>query len=97
MKISGLLLVVSGVVIQAAYKQYLDFLGYQFFSIPVLIVILGCVIFVIAFFGCCGAIKESHCMTVTFACLLGIVFIFEIVAGVAAYHLKAQVGPGHQG
>lgn len=29
------------------------------------IIIIGSVIFVIAFFGCCGAIRESHCMTVT--------------------------------
>ena len=30
-------------------------------------------------------------MTLTFSCMLGIIFIFEIGAAVAAYHLRAQV------
>ena len=31
----------------------------------VTLMIAGAVIFIIAFFGCCGAIRESHCMIVT--------------------------------
>lgn len=34
-------------------------------AIPVLFIVLGAAIFIIAFFGCCGAIRESRCMTVT--------------------------------
>ncbi len=30
-------------------------------------------------------------MTLTFAILLGIIFLMEIGAGIAAYHLKGQV------
>lgn len=90
--ISGLVLVVAGIIIQAAYHQYLDFLGNQFFFTPSYIVILGCFIFVIAFLGCCGAINENHCMILTFSCLLAIIFIFEIGAAVAAYHLRKQLG-----
>lgn len=33
--------------------------------VPILFIVIGAIIFIIAFFGCCGAIKESHCMTVT--------------------------------
>merc|ERR1711971_255035 len=39
----------------------------------------------------CGAIKENHCMTLTFAILLGIIFLMEVGAGIAAYKLKHQV------
>ena len=74
-QLSGLCLIVTGGVIQGVYSQYLDFLGDQFFSTPVFLVIVGCVIFFVAFFGCCGAIKENHCMTFTFAILLGIIFL----------------------
>ena len=91
MKLSGLLLIVTGGVVQGAYAQYLDFLGDQFFSTPVFLVIVGCIIFFVAFFGCCGAIKENHCMTLTFAVLLGVIFLMEVGAGIAAYKLKHQV------
>lgn len=33
--------------------------------VPILFIVIGAIIFIVAFFGCCGAIKESHCMTVT--------------------------------
>jgi len=89
--LSGLFLIVTGGVVQGAYSEYLDFLGDQFFSTPVFLIIVGCIIFFVAFFGCCGAIKENHCMTLTFSVLLGIIFLMEIGAGIAAYKLKAQV------
>ena len=90
-QLSGLLLIVVGGVIQGAYSQYLDFLGDQFFNTPVFLVVVGCIIFFVAFFGCCGAIKENHCMTTTFAVLMGVIFLMEIGAGIAAYKLKGQV------
>ncbi len=37
------------------------------------------------------SIQENYCMTLTFAILLGIIFLMEIGAGIAAYHLKGQV------
>ena len=89
-QLSGLFLIVTGGVVQGAYSQYLDFLGDQFFSTPVFLVIVGCIIFFVAFFGCCGAIKENHCMTFTFAILLGIIFLMEVGAGIAAYKLKSK-------
>ena len=90
-QLSGLFLIVTGGVVQGAYSQYLDFLGDGFFSTPVFLIIVGCIIFFVAFFGCCGAIKENHCMTTTFAVLMGVIFLMEIGAGIAAYKLKGQV------
>ena len=90
--LSGLLLISTGGVIQGAYANYLDFLGDDFFSTPTFLIAVGCIIFFVAFFGCCGAIKENHCMTLTFAVLMGIIFLMEIGAGIAAYKLKGQVG-----
>lgn len=28
-------------------------------------IVIGAIVFLIAFFGCCGAIRESHCMVIT--------------------------------
>lgn len=35
----------------------------QMYVASLLCIVLGSVIFLIAFFGCCGAINESRCMT----------------------------------
>jgi CD63 antigen len=34
-------------------------------TVPIIIVALGSIIFVISFFGCCGAIRENQCMVST--------------------------------
>jgi len=89
--ISGFALIVTGGIIQGAYREYLDFLGDDFFNTPVFLIVVGCIVFFVAFFGCCGAIKENACMALTFAILLLIIFFMEIGAGIAAYNLKADV------
>lgn len=89
--ISGLALIVTGGVVQGLYSQYLDFLGDNFLNTPVLLIIVGCVIFFVTFFGCCGAIKENHCMTITFSVLLALIFIVELGAGIAAYMMRSEV------
>lgn len=40
----------------------------NFAASPITLIVVGSIIFVIAFFGCCGAIRESHCMIVTVRC-----------------------------
>ncbi len=122
LQLTGLILIVTGIVIQGVYSQYLDFLGSSFFNAPVLLIIVGFIIFFVTFFGCCGAIKareqnefftcgnsgvfhwlnfaffffqnlsqENHCMTMTFSVLLGVIFLVEIGAGIAAYSMKTEV------
>lgn len=88
----GLILLITGIVVQTAYKEYLDFLqGEQFFDAPLILIAVGCIIFVVAFFGCCGAIKESYKMTLCFAFLLAVIFILEIGTGIAAYKFRSKV------
>lgn len=41
--------------------------------------------FVIAFLGCCGAVRESSCMVLTFSICLILIFLFEIGIGIAGY------------
>ena len=63
----------------------------QFFNAPVLLVVVGCIIFFVTFFGCCGAVKENHCMTVTFSVLLALIFLLELGAGIGAYMMRTEV------
>ena len=89
-QLSGLCLIVTGGVIQGVYSQYLDFLGDSFFNAPVLLVVVGCIVFFVTFFGCCGAVKENHCMTVTFSVLLALIFLLELGAGIGAYMMRDE-------
>lgn len=40
-------------------------------GIPIAAIVLGAIIFLISFLGCCGACKENNCMTM----LVGVLFI----------------------
>jgi len=40
----------------------------NFTASPIALMVVGSIVFVVAFFGCCGAIRESHCMIVTVSC-----------------------------
>ncbi|XP_055339469.1 CD63 antigen-like [Paramacrobiotus metropolitanus] len=90
--ISGIGLIIAGAVAQTVYKPYLAFLESTYLSAPVLLIVVGAVITIIAFFGCCGSAKENYCMLITFAVLLGIIFCVELAGGIAGYVERGRVG-----
>ncbi|XP_076643287.1 tetraspanin 6 isoform X1 [Halictus rubicundus] len=49
------------------------------------LIVLGSIIFIISFFGCCGAIRESHCMTITFASFLLFILLVQVAVAVYAF------------
>lgn len=49
---------------------------------PITTIIIGSIIFLIAFVGCCGAIRESYCMMMIYASFLIVLAIGKIVIGV---------------
>jgi len=89
--VSGIGIVVAGAIIQIRYSTYINFLGDSFLSAPILLIAIGCIIAVMGFFGCCGAIRENYCMSMTFAVLLGLIFILELAAGIAGYILRSEL------
>ncbi|XP_011882791.1 PREDICTED: CD63 antigen [Vollenhovia emeryi] len=89
--ITGIVLLSIGLVIHGVYHQYQHFLDNSFFSVPSLLVAVGSIIFIIAFFGCCGAVRESYCMIITFCTLLAAIFLLEIIGGTMGYVMRAQV------
>lgn len=91
--LSGLALIIVGSYIKANYGDYLSYKDDEtnFASVSVFIIIVGVIVFVIGFLGCCGAYKENYCMVTTFAVLLGIIFILEIVAGALGFAYRKKV------
>lgn len=65
LQISGFAVIIVGAVIEAHYRTYLDFISSSYLSASSVLIGVGVLIFVVGFFGCCGAIKENHCMIVT--------------------------------
>ena len=74
----GLVLMGFGIYVQLEAKDYLNFLGDNYTNTPVFIIILGGIIFVVAFFGCCGAMKENKCMMYTYGFLLFVILIAQV-------------------
>ncbi|XP_052562848.1 CD63 antigen [Culex pipiens pallens] len=88
--ITGITIMAVGLTVQGAYHNFREILDPQFFSVPTFLVVIGSFIFVIAFFGCCGAYKENYCMTLTFSILLILIFILELAAGISGYVLRNE-------
>ncbi|XP_068630034.1 CD63 antigen-like [Battus philenor] len=84
--ITGLIMLIVGVWVQASSHPYIDLTDENFYtSAPIVLIIVGIIVFIVAFFGCCGAVKENHCMIVTFSVFLLIIFIAELAVGIAGY------------
>ncbi|XP_066261022.1 CD63 antigen-like [Euwallacea similis] len=90
--ISGLAILIVEVIVHLhIYAQYSNFVYPSYQAAPIVLMTVGVVIFLISFFGCCGAVKENHCMIITFSVLLGIILIAEIAAGIVGYINRNEV------
>ncbi|KAJ7329820.1 hypothetical protein JRQ81_015994, partial [Phrynocephalus forsythii] len=56
-----------------------------------LLIAVGCIIMVLGFLGCCGAIQESECMLLLFFIGLLAVLLLQIVAGILGALYKPQI------
>jgi len=83
--IAAIALIAVGAYVQLKLVDYYDFFGNEYTGPGILLIVVGVFIFLIAFFGCMGALKENYCLTMSFAVLLAVVFIMMIAGGIAAY------------
>lgn len=62
----GVLLIVFGSLMLSSMQKSTDFEGsVKSLSFPISVIVIGCVTFLVAFFGCCGTIRENACLTKT--------------------------------
>jgi len=52
---------------------------------PIALMILGGLVFLVAFFGCCGAFKESSCMLRTYSILVLILLVLQLYLAYRVY------------
>lgn len=89
--LAGLVLIIAGALVQTKFKDYLSFFDSRANAAAIFLMVVGVVVFVIGFFGCCGAAKESRCMILTFIVLLCVVLVLEIAAAALAFVLRNKI------
>lgn len=89
---AGVTVVTLSSIIIHKDSTYGDLLISGVFTLPIIILIAGLVICLIGFLGCCGAMKESSCMLKTYAFIVTVLLLGEIILGILllVYPNKAE-------
>lgn len=84
--VCGLGILIVGVLAHlrlSTLSDQMDIENLGIFSVTA--IVIGSIIFVISFFGCCGAIRSNHCMIVTFASMLMFILLIQVAIAVCAF------------
>ncbi|XP_041981217.1 tetraspanin-18-like [Aricia agestis] len=85
--LAGLALLGIGIAVELKVAAVVNFMEQnqmlQMTSISA--IVLGSVVFVIAFFGCCGAVRESNCMLVTYSIFMLVLMVLKITLAVLIF------------
>lgn len=80
MQLAGLAFITIGAIVLVKIDDYDKiFEDYNVHVAPIVFIVLGSIIFVIAFFGCCGAMRESQCLTNLYATMMLVLIIGQII------------------
>ncbi|XP_076844752.1 tetraspanin-1-like [Brachyhypopomus gauderio] len=63
----------------------------QVLNVGYLLIALGAVLLLLGFLGCCGAVRESRCMLLTFFVIVLIVFIAEVAGAIVLVVFKGLI------
>jgi len=86
--LAGIAFIAIGVIFKLDIEDFTAALNkteINFSLAPTLLIIVGSIVFVISFFGCCGAVRESTCMLTTYAIILLTLFLLQVALGVYAF------------
>ncbi|XP_063973657.1 CD63 antigen [Diachasmimorpha longicaudata] len=82
--ISGVAIIAAGGIVLADVGEFNHFMDGKILAPAVVLIVAGAIVFIIAFLGCYGAIKENYVLLLAFAGALLIIFIIELAVGIAA-------------
>lgn len=92
MWLSGCGLLGVGIWLRLAYEGYTTLLPqYAAVSADSMLIAAGVIVFVIAFFGCCGAWFQSRCMLITYFSLVIFMFVVEFVFATLAFVFREHL------
>ncbi|NXC21176.1 TSN1 protein, partial [Corythaeola cristata] len=79
-----------GIWVTVDNQSFVDIFGalsssvLQVVNVGYFLIVIGAILVVIGFLGCCGAQKDSKCLLITFFSVVLIIFIAEVAAAVVA-------------
>lgn len=88
----GLGLLVVGVIYQVNFTKLTDVIPSELSAVgnvPIFAIVVGSIILVISFLGCCGAFKNNTCMLSWYGGILIAIFLLQVALGIYAF-LKYQ-------
>ncbi|XP_046384422.1 23 kDa integral membrane protein-like isoform X2 [Ischnura elegans] len=89
--IAGLVLIIMGALVQAKMTHIVDVLDDGKFAVPSIVaIVVGSIVFILSFLGCCGAARESHGMLISYSVILCAIFVVEIVIAALAFVYKSD-------
>lgn len=89
--LSGIAVIAVGSYVTANEDDYVALVGDGVLNVSILLIVIGCLIVVLTFFGCCGAWNKNKCMLYTYSALLCIIFICEFAGGIAAFVYRSDI------
>ncbi|KAJ7375661.1 positive regulation of integrin-mediated signaling pathway, partial [Desmophyllum pertusum] len=63
--VSGICLIAIGAIVKAKYGDFVKISDSSLSSGAVFLIIIGVIVAIVGFLGCCGAYKENYCMVTT--------------------------------
>ncbi|ALC42344.1 Tsp42Ed [Drosophila busckii] len=90
--ICGILLIVFGSLMVSEIKNFSNIdETFTANSVAIVILVLGCLIFLISFLGCCGAIRENSCALTTYSVVMLGLFLCQIALIVFVWINHVQI------
>ncbi|CAB3240714.1 unnamed protein product [Arctia plantaginis] len=83
--LAGLTLLGLGVAVELQITSITNLTNENFQVAPITAMVVGGVVFLIAFFGCCGAIRESNCMLVTYSVFMLILMVVKLTLAILIF------------
>lgn len=83
--LSGIGLIAVGAVGETLYGDFKNITEIGFTAATAIIISIGCLIALVGFVGCCGAIRESYSTLKVFAYLVSFIMIAEVSLGAWMY------------
>jgi len=80
----------GGIYMQVEMSSYLDFVSNQAVGSAIVLIVVGAVIALVSFMGCCGACTNNSCLMKSYAAILCVLLIAEIGTAVAIYVFKGE-------
>jgi len=87
----GVTVLGGGIYMEVNMSKYLDFLENQAVTSSIVFIIIGAMIALVSFLGCCGACTGNACLMKTYGGILCILLIAEIGTAVAIYVFKGDI------